>query len=198
MSRFISLAAFLVLIFLIAPHATAQIELSGGYSNLHLDGADQNLHDANGFGLDLRAGGPILPGPVISNLRLGVDVGWRRYNTDGSGSTPFEPDKSDLDLFSFEGRAAWRQPLGPFFIEPSIAAGGLVGVYSSENHFNLTNFDQTEVGWSIRPGLGAGVHIGLFSAGVEGSYRWGHLAFDNGVGGDLHEWYAGVFAGISF
>src|SRR5437016_5965593 len=123
MSRFTFLAA--ILIFILAPMALAQIELSGGYSNLHLNGTDNNLHDANGFGLDLRAGGPIIPLPVVEAFRLGVDVGWRRYNTDGSGTSPFNPDKSDLDLFSGEERAAWRQPFGMFVVEPSVAGGAL-------------------------------------------------------------------------
>jgi len=103
-----------------------------------------------------------------------------------------------LDLFSGEVWAAWRQPLGMFFIEPSVSGGALVGTYSTHNHFNLTDFDQTSIGWSIRPRLAAGIHVALFDAGIEGSYRWGNLKFHNNVGGDLHEWYAGVFAGIAF
>src|SRR4051794_3770250 len=72
MSRCALLIPFTIL--LLAPSlALAQIELSGGYSNLHLGGADQNLHNADGFGLDLRVGGSPIPLPVASNFRLGVD-----------------------------------------------------------------------------------------------------------------------------
>ena len=103
----ISRSTFLACLFvlLLAPLASAQIELSGGYSNLHLGGSDQNLRDADGFGVDLRVGGPIIPLPVVNSFRLGVDLGWRRYNTDGSGTSIFTPDKSDLDLFAGELRA---------------------------------------------------------------------------------------------
>lgn len=191
------LAALLVL--MLAPMASAQIEIGAGYSNLHLAGTDKNLQNVDGFGVDLRLGGPIIPLPVVDSLRLGIDLGWRRYNTDGTGTNPFSPDKSDLDLFNAELRAAWRQPLGPFFIEPYVSGGLLLGTYSSNNHFNLSNLDQTKVGWSVRPEIAVGAKIAIVTIGIEGSYRIGHLqTFSNGAGGNLNEWYAGAFAGISF
>lgn len=196
MMRSAFLAAILLL--LLAPIASAQIEIGAGFSNLHLAGADKNLQNVDGFGVDLRIGGPLIPLPVLANLRLGIDLGWRRYNTDGTGTNPFSPDQSDLDLFNAELRAAWRQPLGMFFVEPYVSGGLLVGTYSSNNRFNLSNFDQTAAGWSVRPGVAVGVKIAIVTLGVEGSYRVGNLHFRNGAGGNLNEWYAGAFAGISF
>ncbi len=177
-----------------AATASAQIELGGGYSNLKLDGADNNLKDANGFGLDLRAGGPL----ILQPLRVSFDFGWRQYATTGSGLSIDEPNTSDLNIFSADVLVGWRQPVGPFFIEPEIAAGVLVGAYSTNNHFDASSFSTTNVGWSIRPGVAVGVHLLFFTAGIEGNYRWGNLDLGNGVGGGLREWYAGAFVGISF
>ena len=60
------------------------------------------------------------------------------------------------------------------------------------------DFDEDGIGLGVRPFVRAGFRGGQsWSWGVEASYQWTDLDFGAPVGGDVTEWYVGLFFGFA-
>ena len=182
------------------------VELSLGYSRLEMDGKNSKALDgADGAASRITF---MAPAPHAPGFRFGFGLTGSAYRdefhvTDSDGDT--EHRYRELDLFIPELRVAYFIPIHDFFIEPNFGLGLAVGDYrQGEVHhhhhddFNDDEFDDNHddiyrVNVSLRPGIKIGYGRGPWAAGVEASYLWTHLHFDEGVGGDIGEAYVGGF-----
>ena len=59
--------------------------------------------------------------------------------------------------------------------------------------------DESDITWAVRPFLRVAYENDEdFSIGLEASYLWGgNLEFTNEIGGDVEQWYVGVFFAFS-
>jgi hypothetical protein len=83
-------------------------------------------------------------------------------------------------------------------VEPGITGVGIIGNYNGNADDTAIDFEQTKTGWGFRPGVRAGVTLAFFEAGIEATYMWGNISFDEGVGGSFNEYFLGGFVGLSW
>jgi hypothetical protein len=175
-----------------------------GYGHLALDGANAGvLEEQGGLRLDIRYSFPVSrEQPAV---RAGVGLGLATYLSDKGGDT-FEQDgiiyivpsdRVQLTTIEPELQLSLRHPLGDnFYIEPGVAGTFLVGYYiEGEEIFNFIDKDveKWRAGGGGRLFLRAAYTRDRWSYGLEGSYSYGWLDFDDGVGGDIQQVYVGVF-----
>jgi hypothetical protein len=86
-----------------------------------------------------------------------------------------------------------------WFVEPGVAVGVVIGNYWIGDTFgfatdtDLSEWDATIAG---RPFVRVGYSGDRWVFGLEGSYLFGgKLDFTDTIGGDVQEWYGGVFFG---
>ena len=192
------------------PHALAQnseISLGGGYTKLTLE-ADLdfiNIEEVTALDGESGAYGEIRfsRSIFIEQLRLGSGVQVAYYTTDG---------RSEPGLFSIEDerflqiapelQLSWRQRLGDrLFLEPGVGGGLVAGNYRARGvtvgGVPQEDVDQWEAGLGVRPFLRFGLIVDRFILGLEGSYRWTNIEYEE-VDGRLREWMAGAFISFRF
>jgi hypothetical protein len=165
-----------------------ELSVSGGATQLYIDeeGGDEVLNDQ--WGPWVATSFSLAPIADTPQFRLGGGVGFSW--TSGTVDNEFITGDLDLFLITPELLVSWRQPLGAddshWYVEPGVGVGPAIGTLW---------FVGTEwgYGYSVRPFLRAGYETEKWSAGLEASYRFAHLNFDDGDS-DIENLGVGVFA----
>ena len=198
--------ALLVLI-LVPTAASAQKwewGLSLGYSHLSLDDTAGSLDEQGGFRFEPRF--TWRPFDQRPELRLGIGIGFSYYYDESDAgeivSPPFSFDVDsyeDVSLCTPEFQVSWRQPVSDrWWIEGGIGIGPAFGFYTAgdvvfDELFD-EDIDEDDVGLGVRPFIRTGFRGGdTWNWGLEASYQWTDIDFGQPVGGDVEEWYVGVF-----
>lgn len=103
-----------------------------------------------------------------------------------------------------ELQLSWRQPIfSRWFVEGGAGLGAVIANYQADGiSFDLDDLDDVDewaVGFGVRPFVRAGYAWDRLLLGVEASYRWTNLEFDDDdidVEGDLDQFMVGGFIGI--
>jgi len=189
-------------------NAAFDVDFGLGYSRLSIDGNNAKDLD-NADGAQINATFTLKPSPA-QGLRIGFGLEASSYRNDFHQTDPFTGFEihryHELDLFIPEVSVGYHIPIDHFFIEPSLGVGLAVGTYSVGHvHHHHDDFDESDVDRDItranvalRPKLQIGYARDHWGAGVEASYLWTHLHFDDGIGGDVGEAYVGGFFRLSF
>ena len=193
---------------------TGEFLMGVGYSHVEFKGGDITLDDQ-----DCIHFAPMMsfaPVESLPQLRLGGGVGFTIglddvngiIHSGGNGLVVVAGADSALFLFQPEVVLSWRQPIGPehvgFYIEPGVAAGGTfawldVNELSAQPKSVLITGDTWASTYSGRVFLRSGMRVTGGTAGLEASYlRGGRLDFGHGTGGDVSEFYIGIFGAIMF
>ena len=189
-----------------AAHAAEpEFGLSVGYSQLSVDGNDS---------LDGQGGGRFEPRVSFQpfgdrpELRFGFALAFSYfYDEQDAGEIVLPPFDFDVDvfqdvfLFTPEFQVSWRQPLSKrWWIEGGIGAGLVFGYYSAGEVFFDDEFDtdvtEDDFGFELRPFLRAAWQGDHWHWGAEASYQYTTIDFGGPLGGDVSEWYAGLFLGF--
>jgi hypothetical protein len=201
------LATMLTVLLVHAPLAAdSEITLGGGFTRLTLE-ADLDFLDIDeitsldgegGLYGELRFSRSIL----IEPLRLGSGVQVAYFSTDGRSEPGlFAIEQERFLQIAPELQLSWRQRLGDLFIEPGVGGGLVAGNYRARGVTVLgvpqENVDEWEAGLGVRPFLRVGLLTNRFVFGVEGSYRWTNIEYEE-VEGSLREWMAGAFISFRF
>jgi hypothetical protein len=192
-----------------------EFSMGVGYSQVMFSGSGNNVFDD----LDAIHFNPTIsfaPIQTVPQLRLGADLGITfsledvggLISSGGNGLIIVGTADTSLMLFQPELNLSWRQPLGRedvgFFIEPGVAAGWTFGFFDVDNAaFHAAGGtgdpDEWDSTFTARAFLRIGMHSGGGIAGLETSYlRGGHLDFGDDNGGDLSEFYIGLFGALQF
>jgi hypothetical protein len=208
LGRFIGWCAFAGAGIFVAAAQPAAAQLSGvdfglGVSTLSFDG-DDRLDGERTLGVQF--GLTTMP-REYEGLKLGLHFGASSYTQDARFVLPPQPELftitgtfSDLDLMVPEVRVAWVQPVGDWFVEPSIGVAVIFGRYTAGvtrlgllGRFDDVTIRRNRTGLGVRPGVRAGYLMRDWALGVETSYLIGRLRFGDGIGGTIGEWYIGGF-----
>lgn len=178
------------------------LQIGAGYSHLDSD-AEQELLDSGDslYGNFSLIGGPFEDPGVRWGVGL-VTSGYRQ--TDDIDGIPIDDDYDqefgELYLWFIEARAGWYQPIGDyFFIEPSVGVGVVIGqARLGQEDDDYTDGEYTErdtsAGFGVRPAIAGGVRWNEhFMLGLETSYMWTNIEFDEGMGENISEIRLGVF-----
>ena len=119
------------------------------------------------------------------------------------GTRAIEGDEQLL-LITPELQLSWRQPLfRRWFVEGGAGVGVVIANYQADGITleleDLDDVDEWAVGFGVRPFVRAGYAWDRLLLGVEASYRWTNLEFDDDdldVEGDLDQLMVGGFIGI--
>jgi hypothetical protein len=193
-----------------SPGGTGDFSFSMGYSHLTIDGADPPFNEQDALRFESRISGS--PLPELPQLRLGGGLGMSYYYKDyndgdiveiGEDVILIEGDSYEsLFLLEPEVQVSWRQPLGKhMYVEPGIGVGGVFGNLTAGETFGWfydEDYDEWSAGFSARPFLRAAYQYKKYAIGLEGSYLWTDLDFDDGPGGDTTELYIGAFFSILY
>jgi hypothetical protein len=151
----------------------------------------------------------------LPQLRLGVGGGFTTSFEDvggfvstGAGGVVIVKADTALFMFQPELQISWHQPLGPeewgLFLEPGIGAGGTFAwLDANDQAFHdaggTGDPDEWDAVFSARAFLRAGCRMPGGFGGLEASWLRGQrLDFGDDVGGDLGEFYIGVFGALRF
>ena len=205
--------------------ATARGELGGkefdfglGYSHVSLDGSASPFDSRDGIRAEGRfswgAGGAtsglrLGVGLSISGFEKSVDDDFVLIDDDDGDVIILDGDEVEaLTLITPEFQLSWRQMLGPvegeygerrWFVEPGVGLGVVIGQYWVGDTFGWwveTDEDEWDATFGARPFIRAGYASDRLVLGLEASYLFGgDLDFTDAIGGDVEEWYIGVFIG---
>ena len=191
-----------------------EFSLGVGYSRVYFNGPGNLLDD-----LDAVHFNPVIsfaPLQAVPPLRLGADLGITFSLEDVGGSVSSGGDglvivgdaDTSLILLQPELSLSWRQPLGDenvgLFVEPGVAVGGTFAFLDIDDDAfhdagGTGDPDEWDGTFTARAFLRAGLRTGGGIAGLEASYlRGGHLDFGHDTGGDLREFYIGLFGALTF
>ena len=187
----VAIAIILIAVTLFVSPAVAlardvEFSLAGGATQLYIDedGDDDVLNDQ--WGPWIRPSFSFAPSENTPQLRLGggVEFSW----ISGTVDDEFITGELDLFLITPELLLSWRQPIGDaarWYVEPGVGVGPAIGALW---------FVGTEwgYGYSVRPFLRGGYQADHWSAGIEASYRFGRLNFDDGDS-DIENLELGLF-----
>jgi hypothetical protein len=186
-----------------------EFALGIGYAQVSIGDSDSLLDSEDALRFDSALS--VSPFPDVPQLRLGAALGFvltldnsqRAIVSDGG---LIVVGSSDVPLFLFEPevRLSWQQPFGEgggFFVEPGIGAGGVYANLSidADDSPSGTSFDESDWSFSARAFLNVGFLVEGGVAGVQASYMWAddlHLAAN--AGGDVSEFYVGIFGALRF
>ena len=198
----------------IEPEYDEEFSLGIGYARVVFDG-DDTLDDVDAVHFD-----PVLsfaPLQALPPLRLGAAVGFTVSLDDVGGSVSSGGDDglviigagdSALLLFEPELRLSWRQPLGSeevgFFVEPGVAGGGTFAWLDFDDEAvaeagGSDDPDEWDATFHGRAFLRAGLRVSGGIAGLEAGYlRGGEIDFGGDAGGEVEEFYIGIFGALKF
>ncbi len=212
MKRFLTKGALALI--LIATGSTAKaafdVDFGIGYSRLSIDGKNAKDLD-NADGAQANVAFTLKPSPAAAGLRFGFGIEASGYRNDYHQIDPITGDNvhryHELDLFIPEVRLGYYIPFDHFFIEPSMGVGLAVGTYrvGHVHRWRHDDFEEddddrdiTRANIALRPKIQIGYARDHWAVGLEASYLWTHLHFDDGIGGDVGELYGGAFFRLSF
>ena len=191
-----------------------EFSLGVGYSQVIFSGSGNVFDD-----LDAIHFNPVIsfaPFRGLPQVRLGADLGITfsledvggLISSGGGGLIIVGTADTSLMLFQPELCLSWRQPLGSedvgLFVEPGVAVGGTFGFFDVDNEAFLAaggsgDPDGWDSTWTARAFLRVGMRSSGGLVGLETSYlRGGHLDFGDDNGGDLSEFYIGLFGALKF
>jgi hypothetical protein len=189
-----------------------EFALGVGYSRIDFDGDSPLTRGRDGVHFDPSLS--LSPFDGLPQLRVGAAVGFSAALDDvhdvvvSSGGGTFAVSGSDATLLLWEPelRLAWRQHFGTDglgYVEAGVAGGAVIAWLGTgdgdDSGPDGADFEDTEASWSARAFVRVGVPFSTGIAGVEASYlRGGRMDFAKGVGGELDEYYVGVFGALSF
>ena len=117
-------------------------------------------------------------------------------------------DFADLSLVSPQIVGSYRQTFGDeysgFFLEPGIGVGPSLGFMSFGSDFEFgnttigTDIDETEfaLGFAANPFFRLGYDGNRWLIGAESGYQYTAISFDDDLGGNVDNWYIGLFLGF--
>ena len=189
-----------------------EFSLGLGYSRVEFDGSPPLVDGRDCFHLE-----PVLsvsPFAGVPQARVGAAVGWSAAVDETRGAVVSDDGglvaatSSDVGFMLFEPelRLSWRQPFGAdgfYFIEPGAAAGAAVGWLDVAGRdaagVGDADFEETDASFQWKVFLRAGIPFSNGLAGVEASYmRAGRLEFTDEIGGELSEFYVGIWGALQF
>jgi len=141
----------------------------------------------------------------LKQLRLGSAISVALFEEDGDAGDLLDiTGDEQLLLITPELQLSWRQPIvRHWFVEGGAGFGAVIANYQADGiSFDVDDLDDVDewaVGLGVRPFLRAGYAWDRLILGVEASYRWTNLEFDDediDVEGDLDQWMIGGFVGI--
>jgi hypothetical protein len=182
-SRF---AAFTVVCLVVAATARAndrnfELSLTAGGTRLAID--DDDALDGQ-WGVTVEPSFSLSALPRTPEFRIGAGVGLAWISADIDNE--FIAGQLDLFLITPELLLSWRQPVAEaWYVEPGVGVGAVIGA---------VDFVGVEwgSGYSVRPFVRIGYQADNWSAGVEVSYRLGHLDLGNSDG-DIENLTAALF-----
>jgi hypothetical protein len=164
----------------------ARSQVGGGYSVLSLDAA--NGDDLDGF--EMRVRFPLGRPEVYPQPRLAFGVGFF------PGGDAFEDPVSNLMLGTLGLDLAWRHNLGQsnLFLEPSVGGGATWANYTSRFRTLADIFEEDDdaFGWTGRVGVTLGFDGAGGNFGVEVSYSWLGIDFNDEADGVHNQFYVGL------
>jgi hypothetical protein len=186
-----------------------EFSLGIGYAHLGIGGSDSVLDSEDALRFDSALMYSFFPD--LPQLRLGfgfgvtlvLDDSERIIISDG-GLTFIGSSDVPLYLLEPEFRVSWQQYLGAdqmFFIEPGIGVGGVFGNLNidAEDTASGESFDEWDSSFSARVFLNVGFLVEGGVAGVQASYMWAEsLDFAENAGGEVEEFYIGVYGALQF
>jgi hypothetical protein len=196
------------------PDYDREFLLGIGYSRVSFSGAENPLDDYDAVHFD-----PVLsfaPLPALSPLRLGASVGLTfsledvggSVSSGGGGAVVVADGDTSLILFQPEVAVSWRQPLGDedvgFFVEPGVCGGGTFAFFDVDDEAfeeagGTGDPDEWDAAFHARAFLRAGLRVTGGLAGLEASYlRGGNIDLGDDTGGDIEQWYVGIFGALKF
>jgi hypothetical protein len=161
------------------------------------------LDDATGIAGEIRFTRPFF----VKQLRIGSAIGVSLYEEDAEDNDLFELEgDEELLLITPELQLSWRQPIfRRWFVEGGAGVGVVIANYQADgieaDLGDLDDIDEWAIGLGVRPFVRAGYAFDRLLLGVEASYRWTNLEFDDGdldVEGDLDQFMIGGFVGVRF
>ena len=196
----------------LTPGAAAQDREFGfgaGYGHLFWEGANAGaLEEQGGLRLNGWVSWPLNPAKTPEpepEMRFGLGLGIGIYYSEHGGSITdvgnviiIEPDDyAELLTFEPEVQFSVRFPIGrDYYLEPGIAGTFIVGNYTRGEQvwgFVDEDLDRWRVGGGGRLLLRGAYRRETWSVGLEGSYGYGWLDFDDDIGGEIQQGYLGVF-----
>lgn len=168
---------------------SARSQIGIGYSLFSLDasGSDELK------GLETRIRFPLNQTRDSLQANLAFNVGY--YN----GGDAFEDPIWNLFTGTFGLELATHERLGQsdFFIRPSICGGGTIAFYKSRVRTlaNLFEEDEDAFGWMGQVGAVLGIE-GNEDIGVEVSYGWHGIDFNDEADGTHNQFYIGLYLGF--
>jgi hypothetical protein len=177
--------------------------LSVGYGHLSIEDAGGAFGEQDGLRLEPRFSWQ--PFEQRPQVRFGIGVGFSFYFDEEEG-IPVPPPFVEVDSYENAGlitpefQLSWRQPMSKrWWIEGGLGMGPAIGIYTAGDVVFDDFFDEdvreTDVGLGVRPFARAGFRGSdeRWSWGVEASYQWTDVDFGRPYGGDVSEWYVGLF-----
>ena len=193
--------------------ADPEFAFSLGYSHISLDDTTiGEMGEAGGLRFETRYSWA--PNEQQPKFRLGLGMGFSFFYDETDGSALFIDDDGDIVvadaddyeqvfLWTPELQLSWRERWdNGWMLEGGVGVGGVVGVYAAGDQFFDEFYDQdlneSDFTFFVRPFVRAAYRDEGFSVGLEASYMWGgSVEFTDEVGGDVEEWYVGVFFGFA-
>src|SRR5688572_30279103 len=203
-----ALRAALIVLFLASPAAADnEFGFSIGYAQLAVD--DDVLSDLDGQGgLRFEPRFSWTPFDGAGQFRLGIGVGFSFFYDEEETGDEFEgfadiEDYEQISLFVPELQVTWRQGLAPnWFVEGGVGLGAVIGNFRAGQVIFDELFDEDvsdwDLGFGVRPILRGGYTRNRWMAGIEASYLFTDLDFDNSIGGKMEELYIALFYSHAF
>ena len=148
----------------------------------------------------LRLGAAVGVFVALDDVRGGVIVDDGEATAISGGDTSFVLAEPEL-------RVSWRQPFGEddvAFLEAGAGAGGVFGFLDAgdgheEEGADDGDLEETDGALMARVFLRLGFQVTGGLAGIEASYmRGGKMEFGDAVGGEVEEYYLGIFGALKF
>ena len=175
-----------------------------GYAHIQLGSSSNEFHNMDALRIEPAIS--FSPFAKLSQLRLGGAFGVSMVLDSSShaiisnNGTLIVHASADIPflLLEPEFRVSWRQEFDSgWFIEPGIGLGGAIGQLHLES--DTHSFEEWDANFAARAFLNVGFLVpgGIF--GVQASYmRSGSIKFAQNVGGEINEFYIGVFGSLMF
>jgi hypothetical protein len=186
-----------------------EFSLGIGYAHLSIGDSDSLLDSEDALRFDGAL--TFAPFPDLPQLRLGGALGVSMV-LDNSQRTIISSEglifvgSSDVPLYLLEPelRVSWQQYFGDngeFFIEPGIGVGGVFGNLNidADDSASGESFDEWDSGFAARVFVNVGFFVEDGVAGIQGSYMRGEsLDFAENAGGEVEEFYVGIYGALRF
>ncbi len=175
-----------------------------GYSHIQLGSSFNEFHNMNALRVEPAV--TFSPFVKLSQLRIGgafgvsMVLGSSSHAIISNNGTLIVHASADIPFLLLEPelRVSWRQEFDAgFFIEPGLGLGGAIGQLHLESE--TQSVEKWDANFAARTFINVGFLVpgGIF--GVQGSYmRAGALHFAGNVGGDVNQFYIGVFGSLMF